>query len=149
VEAAVVELHRGYGRARLSFDPYQAAQLTQRLRASGVGCDEFTFSAQSVGRLAVTLFRLLRDRALDLDGDDDGLIDELSHVHLREQSPGTYRIDHESGRHDDRVISLALAAQALVQAPSTAGRVAPAPMLTGRRWDGSAVRLAGLPGYER
>jgi hypothetical protein len=46
----------------------------------------FTFSSASVGRLAVTLFNLLRDRRLDLP-DDGALVDELAHVRLRETSP--------------------------------------------------------------
>jgi hypothetical protein len=36
---------------------------------------------------------------------------------LIETSPGSYRIDHDSGEHDDRVISLALAAQPLLTTP--------------------------------
>ena len=42
-----------------------------------------------------------------------------ANVRLVETAPGSYRIDHDSGQHDDRVISLALAAQRLL---ATAGR---------------------------
>ena len=97
---------------RMVFDPWQSVHLMQRLRAHGISVEEFTFSSASVGRLAVTLYRLLRDRLLDLP-DDDELISELSSVVLRENAPGVYRIDTTGQGHDDRVISLALAAQHL------------------------------------
>jgi hypothetical protein len=79
-----------------------------------VSVQEYLFTSQSVGRLAVTLFRLLRDRLLLLPADED-LVDELMNARLRETSPGVYRIDHDSDRHDDRVISLALVAHRLVE----------------------------------
>jgi phage FluMu gp28-like protein len=95
--------------------------LAQRLRADGISVEEFTFSSQSVGRLAVTLYRLLADRLLLLPADQD-LVDELVNVRLRETAPGVYRIDHDEGRHDDRVISLALVAHRLAEQPAGRGR---------------------------
>jgi len=111
--------HRDYGGPVVA-DPYQAVHLAQRLRAAGVRVEEFTFSSQSVGRLAVTLFRLIKDRGLLLPA-DDGLVDELSNARLRETSPGVFRIDHDAAGHDDRVISLALAAQRLLSRPAGKG----------------------------
>lgn len=116
VEAVIVEAWLGYGRPTLVADPYQAAQLTQRLRRRGVKVIEYAFSQQSIGRLTLTLYRLLRDHLLDLP-DDPELIEELATVRLEERSPGSYRIDHDSGAHDDRVISLALAAHHLIAGP--------------------------------
>ncbi len=49
--------------------------------------------------------------------DHEALIEELGNVRLIETSPGSYRIDHDSGEHDDRVISLSLAAQHLLTTP--------------------------------
>jgi phage terminase large subunit-like protein len=115
VEAVVLEASRSYNRAPLLVDPWQAAQMTQRLRRAGVRVHEVTFSQQQIGRMALVLVRLLRDRQLDLPDDED-LIAELADVRLVERSPGAYRIDHDSGKHDDRVISLALVAQYLVEA---------------------------------
>jgi hypothetical protein len=66
-----------------------------------------------VGRLAITLYRLLRDHQVALPDDPD-LIDELANVKLVETAPSSYRIDHETSAYDDRVISLALAAHRLV-----------------------------------
>ncbi|MCZ7529733.1 MAG: hypothetical protein M5U31_04960 [Acidimicrobiia bacterium] len=110
VEAAAVE----YGGAECVFDPWQAMGMAQRLRGRGVRVSEFTFSQASVGRLAATLHRLLRDRLLDLPDDED-LVDELSHVQLRETAPGIVRMDHASGRHDDRAVALGLAALHLLE----------------------------------
>jgi hypothetical protein len=105
-----------YNNARVVFDPYQAVQAAQELRAAGVRAVPFTFSAASVGRLAVALFRAIAAGRLVLPEDGE-LLDELANVRLRETAPGVYRIDHDSGQHDDRVISLALVVHEL------AGRV--------------------------
>jgi len=113
VEATVLEVSATYGGAPLVADPWQTAQLTQRLRAAGVRCEEFVFSSGSIGKLALTLYRLLREHLLDLP-DDPELVDELVNVQLRETSPGVYRLDHADGRHDDRAVSLALVAHTLL-----------------------------------
>jgi hypothetical protein len=111
VEAYCAEAVRMYP-GRLIHDPWQSVQLAQRLRSKGVRTENFPFTSQSVGRIALTLYRLLRDQGLDLP-DDDALIGELSSVVLRENQPGQYRIDHDADKHDDRVISLGLCAQSL------------------------------------
>jgi hypothetical protein len=64
--------------------------------------------------------RLLRDHLLDLPG-NDALTDELVIIQLREVSPGAYRIDHASGRHDDMAIALAMCAAHLVERPISTG----------------------------
>ena len=97
---------------KLIADPWQFKHTAQRLRSHGIRVEEFVFSSASVGRLALTLYRLLRDRLLDLPDDPD-LVNELSSVVLRESQPGNYRIDTTGQGHDDRVISLALVAQRL------------------------------------
>jgi phage terminase large subunit-like protein len=102
-----------YG-AEIIFDWWQAAQLAERLRRRGVRMREYTFSAASVGKLASTLFQVLREHALRLP-DDEALLDELRNVRLRETSPGVLRLDHDSGRHDDRAVALALAVHRLVE----------------------------------
>jgi hypothetical protein len=101
-------------RASVIADPWQAAMLVERLRRRGIRIAEFPFSAQSVGRIASTLYLLLRERNLRLP-DDPELLDELANVRLRETSPGVLRMDHDSGRHDDRAVALALACHRLVE----------------------------------
>lgn len=112
VEAWLLEAHRQFGGPPVVCDPWQAAQLTQRLRSRGVEVVEFAFTQQSGSRLALTLHRLIGDHELALP-DDAELLDELANVRLRETSPGVYRLDHTAQRHDDRAMALALAAQAL------------------------------------
>jgi hypothetical protein len=57
---------------------------------------------------------LLRGGRLGLP-DDDELLDELRGVRLVERTPGVYRLDHAPGKHDDRAIAVALAAQHLLR----------------------------------
>ena len=116
VELWLTEAVQHYNRPPVVFDPWQAQHLAQRLRERRIRMVEFTFSNASVGRLALTMHRLLKDRQLKLYDDED-LIEELGNVRLIETSPGSYRIDHDSGEHDDRVISLSLAAQHLLTTP--------------------------------
>ena len=65
-------------------------------------------------RLAESLVLLLNERAIELP-DDPALLEELSHLRLRESSPGVVRLDHTSGRHDDQAVPLALACRPLAQ----------------------------------
>ncbi len=113
VEEYIAQASRSFNKAPVIFDPFQAIGSMQRLQAIGIRCVEFTFSSASVGHLATTLHLLLRNRALALPDDPD-LIEELAAVRLRETSPGTFRMDHDPGKHDDRAIALALAAQHLL-----------------------------------
>jgi phage terminase large subunit-like protein len=130
VEEWVSAASQRYNQAAVILDPWQAAGLAQRLQARGVPrsdwsgqsagsrrwgtVEEFTFSAQSVGRLASTLMLLIRNRALALP-DDTELVDELANLRMRETSPGVYRLDHDPDKHDDRAIALALAAHKLAR----------------------------------
>jgi phage terminase large subunit-like protein len=113
VEATFRHVHQSYNRPTLVVDPYQAALLTSNLRRSGMRVEEYTFTQQSIGRLAQRMWQLLSQHALVLP-DDPELLDELSNVRIRETSPGVYRMDHDANRHDDRAISLALAANYLL-----------------------------------
>jgi phage terminase large subunit-like protein len=116
VEDAIFQACASF-RAPLVVDPWQAVGMAQRLRERGVYVDEFVFSQQSVGRLALTLHNLIKEHALAIPDDAD-LIEELSNVRLRETSPSVYRLDHDPDKHDDRAIALALAAQWLLSLPA-------------------------------
>ncbi|HEY2182484.1 MAG TPA: terminase large subunit [Solirubrobacteraceae bacterium] len=113
VEEWIFNAAHEYAYARVVCDPWQASGMVQRLRHRGVRIEEFTFSSQSVGHLAMTLHNAIREHRLALPNDPD-LINELANVKLRETSPGVLRMDHAAGKHDDRAIALALAAQTLV-----------------------------------
>lgn len=114
VEQWLKQAARSYRGAELVVDPWQALSMVERLRTAGLRVHEFAFSTQSTGRLAGAMVDLLRGRRLALP-DDDELLDELREVRLVERAPGQYRIDHARGKHDDQVISLALAAQHLLK----------------------------------
>jgi phage terminase large subunit-like protein len=103
-----------YRNAAVVYDPWQSVELAQRLQSAGVPVEQFNFTQASVGKLALTLYELLRARRLALP-ESDGLLDELRTVRLLEKSPGIYRIDHDPGNHDDQVIALSLAAHCLVE----------------------------------
>lgn len=116
VEEAVVRASLQYNRARVVFDPWQALLMARNFEQRGVRAEPFTFSATSVGRIASTLFNLISNRRIALP-DDAALLDELANVRLRQTSPGVVRLDHDSDRHDDRAVALALAAHALLAKP--------------------------------
>ncbi len=114
VEAWIVQASGSYGGARVVADPWQGVGMLQRLVGQHIEASEFPFTAVSVGRLAAALFNAIRDRTLALPADEE-LLDELAHVRLRETSPGVFKLDHDSGRHNDRAVSLALAVTTLLR----------------------------------
>jgi hypothetical protein len=118
VEEWVAITARAYG-ARLVVDPWQAKGMVQRLRSMGVQVQEFLFSQQTAGRLAMTLHTVIRDHRLAIPNDPD-LIDELVNVRLRETSPNVYRLDHDPDRHDDRAVTLGMGLVQLTAAPPLA-----------------------------
>jgi hypothetical protein len=107
IERAALEVNSRY-RPRWYVDPWQAAGLIQRLSRRGLRVEEFVFSSQSVGRLAHGLYSALKARRLRLPAGDEALRSELLNVRLRETSPGVYRLDHDSGRHDDMAVAIAI-----------------------------------------
>lgn len=113
IEAAVADVHDRY-RPRVLVDPWQASGLVQRLEGRGVDITEFPFTSQSVGRVAHALYSLLRSRRIGLPADDEVLRDELLNVRVRETQPGAFRLDHDSGKHDDQAVAIGLVAQELV-----------------------------------
>ena len=112
VESYILQVCREYHGAPLHADPYQVVGLLQRLRSKGVRASEFTFSSQSVGRVANALHLALRNRLLHIPNDPD-LLSELGRVRLRESSPGAVRLDHDSGEHDDQAVAIAIAVAVL------------------------------------
>jgi hypothetical protein len=114
VEAVVFETWRRYGRPRVRMTPWQAISLAQRLRRRGVHIEEWSYSPQRYGSMASVLFGLLRDGLLDLY-DAPGLVDEFANVRLKETLPGQLRVTHDPGHHDDMVVSIGMAALALIE----------------------------------
>jgi len=110
VEEEVSTLARRYG-ATVYVDPYQAVSMTQRLRRAGINTIEYPFTGESRKKLFATLLDLIRGRRLRSQPHDD-LKRELLSLEVSE-SAGGWRVDHKTGRHDDHVVAVALAAQAL------------------------------------
>jgi len=111
-----------YNGAPVHADPYQAVGLLQRIKARGVRASEFTFTAQSVGRVANALHLALRNRLILLPDDED-LLAELGRVRLRESSPGAVRLDHDSGEHDDQAVCIGIAVAVLQGTVASPGAI--------------------------
>ena len=109
----VLSMSRLYNNARVIFDPAQFLSETQRLADQGVNVEQWNFSSRSNSKLAVNMITLLRNHAMWLP-DDPGLIEELAAIRLQETSPGVLRLQHDSDKHDDQAIALALCAYHLV-----------------------------------
>ncbi len=75
--------------------------------------------------------------------DDETLPGELASVRLRKNTPGIYRLDHDSGQHDDQAIALALGTHYLLDGDSNAEQwIAWARQ---KAIDAGAVIIAGQP----
>ena len=121
LESSILATWQRYHRPKLSFDPHQAAQLSERLRSAGARAEEFPFTTGSVNRLARSLYGALRDRAIVLP-DDDELLDELASVRLVETGPGLVRLDHNRSGHDDQAVAIALVVLELTRLGPEGGR---------------------------
>jgi hypothetical protein len=110
-------------RCPLVLDPWQGIGLSQRLQGEGVETREYQFSGDgrrklfaalldlvTTGRLRAPRHELLRRELLSLEA---------------KQSASGWRVDHQSGGFDDRVVALGLAIQGLP--PVGAGDMAFAP----------------------
>jgi hypothetical protein len=116
VEAAVRRLQAEYGNAKIRMDPAKGEQMSQSLRESGLLVEEYVFSESSIDKLASTVTRLFAERLIDVP-DVPELLEELGSVILKTLPSGRTRIDHYSGKHDDQMIALALAAHWLMAQP--------------------------------
>jgi len=119
VRDTLLTLTMEYYGAEVVLDPHQAVLIAQESRARGVRVHEFQFTATSVGRLALSLHQAIRNHRVALP-DDETLIDELASVRLRKNTLGVYRLDHDSGQHDDQAVALALGTHYLLDGDSGA-----------------------------
>ena len=115
VRDTLLALTMDYNSAEVVLDPHQAVLIAQEARARGVMVHEFAFTATSVGRLALSLHQAIRNHRVALP-DDETLMDELVSVRLRKNTLGVYRLDHDSGQHDDQAVALALGTHYLLDA---------------------------------
>jgi hypothetical protein len=115
VEEWLLDAAKRFNGARIIGDPWQFVAMAGRLRHGGCSVTEYPFTQTSISRLAQTLHVAIRDHRIDLPANDPELLDELASVQLRETSPNVLRLDHSASGHDDRAISLALAAHELIE----------------------------------
>jgi hypothetical protein len=94
------------------FDPYQGIHLAQQLRRQGVNMTEYAFTGESRKQLFTTLLDLIRNGRLRSQPHEE-LRRELLSLEVQQTASGGWRVDHKTGRHDDHVVAVALAAQAL------------------------------------
>jgi hypothetical protein len=125
VEAVVAEVARAHG-ARVVLDPWQGVLLGQRLRGRGCAVEEYAFTGESRRKLFSSVLDLVRTGRLRCRPHDD-LRRELLGLEVQETVAG-WRVDHRVGRHDDHVVAVALAAQAVA---SGSGRDGPVPIVNG------------------
>jgi hypothetical protein len=116
VEAEVKALASRFS-APVHFDPYQGIQMGQRLQRLGVATHEYPFTGESRRRLFGLILDLVRTRRLRSEPHKE-LRSELLGLEATETAAG-WRVDHKPGRHDDHVIAVALAAQAVAGQPVT------------------------------
>lgn len=103
-------------RARLRYDPSQAALMAQGFKAKGLRIEPYNATSSRNAVLVNVLYSLIEARTLALPR-DEALLEELKNVRVRETPAGTLRIDHEAGGHDDRVVALAIAASRIIERP--------------------------------
>lgn len=108
VENVVGQEAHNYNRSKIVFDPAQSLHIVGRLQDKGHKTQPHVFSATSNHSLAVGLHQSIRHQQLHLYP-AEGLLDELAHIRLVETPGSRYRIDHTSGRHDDRAVTLGMA----------------------------------------
>lgn len=108
VEEHILDLYPRFKFAKIVFDPWQSIRTKQAFGNYGIQIEEFTFSGANWTKLTETLFSLFKDRRIKIFPHKE-LIKELMMVKIIEKSYG-YRIDHDSGAHDDHVVALGMAA---------------------------------------
>lgn len=110
----VLDASKRYARAEVLADPWQAVHLIQTLRKHGVKATDVTFTQGYRNRLFANLLEAVRG----------GRLRSFPHKELREELlglefrdvRGNLRVDHRPGKHDDRVIALAVALLAATEA---------------------------------
>ena len=122
VEPWLLAASREFNRAPVVIDSWNAAGLVERLCAMHIQATEVKLSEPVVGRIGTSLHLALREHRLHLP-DDDKLLSELRTVRLRRTNFGDFRLDHDSGSHDDQAMAIGLAVVELAAPSSHSGPV--------------------------
>jgi len=122
VESYIVAVAKRFP-GKVFLDPFQAAGLSQSLRRQGLAATDAKMTQAGNSNRAMILHRLLRDRLLEIPGDDAELVDELASLAFTESSPGLYKLAStgSGGGHHDRATALSICAEALLQRTAWSG----------------------------
>jgi hypothetical protein len=98
-------------------DPWQAAQLCERLRAKGLNVHEYGYSAANMHDQATALLSLFREQRIELYPDAD-LIADLRLCAISERTGNRLKLElaRDERGHSDRLAALALAAPFAIEA---------------------------------
>ena len=109
IEREILALHRSFGIVRLSFDPWQAEHLVQRLTRQGVYCNPVHFVPSNLQSMATVTLDAFRERQLSIFNHAE-LVDDLRAMKVVEKSSG-FRLEMAKGgtEHGDAAQALALA----------------------------------------
>ena len=108
IEEFILSCVKNFNVQSVIVDPYQLKGTVQKLKSMGKPIEEFTFSSSNIQKLSSNLYYLFHAGVIEIY-DDKPLIKELLSVNAKQTSYG-WRIDHESGKHDDMVIAVGMAA---------------------------------------
>jgi hypothetical protein len=109
VREEILECHARYRLSLVSYDPFQAALLSQDLTADGVPMAEMTFSGVNLDRMARDLLTAFRDKRIELF-DDAQLLADLRSLSITERAGGFgYKLTAPSGSGGHADLGIALA----------------------------------------
>lgn len=114
VEKEILALHARYGMF-VAADPWQAAQMLERLQARQVACDGFAFTGSNLDEMCSATLSAFNDRTLEIYP-DNALLADLRRLRVEEKrygvrltSPRARAGDADSTAHGDTCTALALA----------------------------------------
>jgi phage terminase large subunit-like protein len=107
VENEILQLDKAFGLAAVSYDPWQAEYLAERLTKLKVTTDAVTFVAQNLQSMAQTTMETFGNRLIDLPNNAD-LLTDLRALRIVEKSYGI-RLDSPRGAHGHGDVATALA----------------------------------------
>lgn len=113
IERELIACHHAYNLAAVSFDPWQAEYLAQRLREHNIRCDACNFTANNLQEMATATLDAFRERQLAIY-DHSQLLDDVNALRIIERGSG-YRLESPrsaSGGHGDCATALAIALRA-------------------------------------
>lgn len=108
IQEYIVSACENFRIRKVILDPWQMVSTAQALKAKGVPVEEFSFTTGNIQKLTQNLYYLFHNNLIRIFPHEE-LSRELLSVQLKLTLYG-YRIDHQSGKHDDYTIALGMSA---------------------------------------